>query len=478
MKIKQTLKKNKVLKAGTGYTISNYLLKGLGFITVPIFSRLLEISDFGIYNTFLSYEGILYLFIGVALHSSIKNAKYKFGQECLNAYTSSVTLVPLFISILYLIIGNLSLPIIQEIIAVDRLQLNLLIIFCWGTSILYIYQSRLVLDYDTKEYLGLSYFNAISCMTLSIALVLFVFPKQRYLGRIVGTVLPMALIAIWITIRLYKQAKPQIIAEYWKYGLKISIPIIPHGIGQVLLTSFDRIMITNMIGTSESGLYSFAYTIYSIILVTGNSISTVFEPWAYSKLSEGNKKELSKRASEFILGLAVLCAGTMLLAPELVLLLGSEKYRGAIPALTPVLFGGFFAMAYTMPSIIEYYKEKTSYIAIGTAMAAALNIVLNAWLIPKYGYIAAAYTTLVSYLVYYTYHSIIAYHLSGFWVIPLTVNLMATLLLSIVSFIALVFVDKIFVRYSVGVTIVLVVVIFLWKRWRWRSTFGNKEKSV
>ena len=39
---------NKVIKAGIGYTIGNYLLKGLSFLTVPLFSRLLDTSDYGI----------------------------------------------------------------------------------------------------------------------------------------------------------------------------------------------------------------------------------------------------------------------------------------------------------------------------------------------------------------------------------------------------------------------------------------------
>ena len=47
-KVTKELKKNKVLKAGIGYTIGNYFLKGLGFITVPIFSRLMAVSDYGI----------------------------------------------------------------------------------------------------------------------------------------------------------------------------------------------------------------------------------------------------------------------------------------------------------------------------------------------------------------------------------------------------------------------------------------------
>ena len=71
------LKSNKVIKAGLGYTIGNYFLRGLGFITVPIFARILTEEDFGIYNNFMAYEGIIYLLICLALHTCIKNAKYQ-----------------------------------------------------------------------------------------------------------------------------------------------------------------------------------------------------------------------------------------------------------------------------------------------------------------------------------------------------------------------------------------------------------------
>lgn len=100
--------------------------------------------------------------------------------------------------------------------------------------------------------------------------------------------------------------------------------------------------------------------------------------------------KLKKISSIYVIGISILCAGTMLLAPEIVLILGSEKYIDALPAIPPVLMGGFFALAYNIPSIIEYNKEKTVYIALGTIGAAGLNIVLNAYAIPLYGFVAAA----------------------------------------------------------------------------------------
>ena len=111
-------KEKSVLKAGIGYTFGNYFLKGLGFITVPVFARLLEKSDFGIYNTFLSYEGIVYLFIGLALHSSIKNAKYAYKIE-LDEYTSSITLIPTMITLFCLVVGNLFLSVMRNYILIN-----------------------------------------------------------------------------------------------------------------------------------------------------------------------------------------------------------------------------------------------------------------------------------------------------------------------------------------------------------------------
>ena len=462
-KVTKELKKNKVLKAGIGYTIGNYFLKGLGFITVPIFSRLMAVSDYGIYNTFLSYEGMLYLFIGLALHSSIKNAKYKYGDERLDSFTSSITIFPLIISCIALIMGNLFLPVINKFLSIGRVEYNLLIILCLCSSLLYVYQSRLVLEYNSKSYMKMSYFNALSSVAMSIILMLTLFKDQKYLGRICGSVIPMSILAVWILYSLYSKARPKRNKEYWKFALKISLPIIPHGVGQIILSSFDRVMITNYIGSTAAGLYSLAYTIYSIILVAGDSISTVYEPWAYEQFAEKRYDIVRKRSTIYIVLLAVVCSGAMLIAPELVRILGSQKYVDAIPAVTPILGAGFFAMAYNIPSTVEYYYGKTSFIAVGTVLAAVLNVATNAIFIPQYGYLAAAYTTLGSYMVYFIFHCIIAHRIIGQNIFSIKVLLTTVAGVSVIGVISLYYQNNYVVRYSFAAAVVVVVLVWLKK---------------
>ncbi len=49
---------------------------------------------------------------------------------------------------------------------------------------------------------------------------------------------------------------------------------------------------------------------------------------------------------------------------------------------------------------IEFYYEKKYLLVVAAIFAAVLNIGLNFWLIPIYGYVAAGYTTLISYFVF------------------------------------------------------------------------------
>ena len=67
--------------------------------------------------------------------------------------------------------------------------------------------------------------------------------------------------------------------------------------------------------------------------------------------------------------------------------------------------------------MMEYYLKKTQYIAAGTMAVALLNVLLNALCIPRFGYVAAAYTTVVSYALYYLFHTLLSRRLFGRWVV-------------------------------------------------------------
>lgn len=449
------IKSNKVAKAGIGYVIGNYLLKGLTFFSLPIFTRLLTTSDYGIYNTFIAYESIFFVIIGFAIHSSFKNAKYKYEEKYDEYVSSSFLLIIISFIIWFLIIFFFSF-ILLNIFNLDRISLYMLVLYSFSSAVISCVNSYLSLNFQYKSFIIISAINAISNILLSIILINTAFSSEKYLGRIVGTTIPAFLISIVLITIFFLNKKPKNCVQYWKWGLNYSLPIIPHGISQVILNQFDRIMIQNIIGSSEAGLYSFAYNIYTIINVTTTSLGNVWEPWFYEKMHNKEYPLIKKRSSEYVIGVLVFTLCVMLISPEIIKILGSESYWDAQYCVIPIIGAGYFTFLYTIPSSVEYYYSKTKYIALGTMGAALLNIILNYIFIYRYGYVAAAYTTLFTYLIYFFTHYVISRkifkeNIFNFKIILLSI----TILLGMIFFIN-VFINNMIIR----LIILIIVLIF------------------
>lgn len=447
----------KAVKAGLGYTVGNILIKGISFISIPVFARILTVGDYGIVNTFTAYVSIVSIVISFALHSSIKNAKIDY-KDRLKEYESSLLVIILinavFLSIVALIFGNF----LFEILSLEKSFLvELIVVESFGLSLITYYNCVLSVEYRFGEYLILSLAYSVMGIGLSIILALFVFPSQRWLGRILGTLVSAVIIAVYIIVRLFKSARPTVNTKFWKYGLKISLPIVPHGLSQIVLSQFDRLMINSTIGSVEAGLYSFAYNVGSIFTVVATSLDTAWTQWFFDLMSL-NKYEKIKRTANLYCGIVAIGAVVLLLiSPELIMLMGGKKYTDSIDAAFPIVLAMFFSYMYFFPASIEYYYKKTNLIAIGTITAAVLNIILNAIFIPRFGYIAAAYTTIACYFIYYIAHTILSYFVHGKWIYDMKVHFAVVALVTIIMVLCLLIKDYWIIRYLVLLLMVIAI---------------------
>ena len=137
-------------------------------------------------------------------------------------------------------------------------------------------------------------------------------------------------VAVNIIIEFWKREKPCKDLSLLKWGVKYSIPIIPHGLSQIVLNQFDRIMIMKM-GTDENaGIYSFAYNIYAIVQVTANSLDSVWGPWFYQKRKDNDLFSIRKYSGYYASYMALFSSAIIFMAPEIVKILASENYWDAI----------------------------------------------------------------------------------------------------------------------------------------------------
>jgi hypothetical protein len=142
------------------------------------------------------------------------------------------------------------------------------------------------------------------------------------------------------------------------------------------------------------------------MLATATNVA--WSPWSSEKIHEGKYETVRKASYYYILLFYCVVLGIFVLGPEVVLILGGEKYAEAVNVLPPVVMGAAFQFLYNLYVSLEQFAKKTVGMAFGTIAAALINIGLNWLLIPRYGYIAAAYTTLVGYACLLVIHFFLA----------------------------------------------------------------------
>ena len=397
---------SKAVKSSIWYTIANVSLRAVAIITTPIYTGMLTKADYGKANTFNSWIDVFNVFACLCVVYSIGRAKLDFKDKfdeymsALQGLSSSFGLVLLVFAFIFR--QALSGWIKYEV----PLAVGLFAYLCVSPSVEYMMQ-KCRYEYRYKENILISVITVVGQVGLSITLMLL-FNDNRYIGKILGVMIPTAAMGIVFYISFIVKGKVFYNRQYWTYALKIGLPMIPHALALILLAQMDRIMIKDMIGDADAGLYIFGYSFATLLMVFTNAIGQAWLPWFNETLFAGERTRIRQIQKKLVLLGCFLSFGFIVAAPEALMLLAisNDTYWIAKFVVPPIVLGTLAQYFYTNYVNVEIFLKKTPFIAIGSCLAAGINYVLNAVFIPRYGYISAAYTTLASYLVLMVLHFI------------------------------------------------------------------------
>jgi O-antigen/teichoic acid export membrane protein len=155
-----------------------------------------------------------------------------------------------------------------------------------------------------------------------------------------------------------------------------------------------------MKGLAETGVYSVGVRISTAILLVLIALRTAWPAFAYSIKDDDEAKRTYGYVLTYVLYLCCwLSLALSLLAPWLVRLLATPRFHRAEEVVPLLVFGGTAFIAFNVMSIGIGRAKQTQFNWVVTGTAALVNIGLNFALIPPYGMIGAAVSTLVAYLV-------------------------------------------------------------------------------
>lgn len=190
--------------------------------------------------------------------------------------------------------------------------------------------------------------------------------------------------------------------ELWGPLLAVGLRVGAAGVLVTLYVKLDQILVFEIAGAREAGLYGAVYRVLDQIQFIPISVMTTLFPLiASSHVSDpARTRRLLQLTSEYLTMASLpILAFTIVAAQPIVKLLFGGQLAGAAPAL-PILMGAFVSISFgylagNMVVILELQRAFLRYAAIGLG----LNVGLNVALIPSYGFLAAAWVTLLTEVV-------------------------------------------------------------------------------
>lgn len=446
--------------SGFFFIFAQLCARGLTFAMTPVYSRLLSESQYGVIRVYESWLLIAYTAMSLCLWRSVDVAKYDF-KEKYNEYVSSVH------SLSYIAIGvcfGLCLIFKEQVKKFCGMN-DLMFYICF--LYVFTYTSMLYIQRRDKQMLRYKFSTMATLLTiipgtlLSVALIYMGrvqgLTDQLVDRRVIGYYVPQIIGGAIVAIVIWTQGKCLYKKEYWKYGLAFSLPLIPEALSIQIMNQSDKIMIKNMIGDYESGIFALATTISFIIWILEDSVWNAWIPWLYEKISRNETKDVERPWTAVMHMFGVLSWILVMLAPEEILILGGSRYRAAVWLIAPMVSGTLFRFFSYSYSAIENYYKKTQYVAAGTIGTMILNVILNYVCILKFGYMAAAYTTAISYLILLIVQGILEYKVTGQVIVPLWKTVGIALVYGIINIVSMELYNVAwYVRYGVLLVVVLI----------------------
>ncbi len=184
-----------------------------------------------------------------------------------------------------------------------------------------------------------------------------------------------------------------------RYFLVRSWPLILSSMGSLLYLKLDQVMLGNYVDEQTLGVYSVAVRLaefwYFIPVIMGTTLMPII-------VGSKHDDELYHRRLQrmydgmFWLGMTIAVSTTLIAKPMVSFIFGAE-YAGAAGILTvyiwtcPAVFlGGILSKWLISEDLYRFSLQRHM-------LGAAVNLLLNVWLIPLYGGMGAAFATLISY---------------------------------------------------------------------------------
>ena len=463
----------KIAKNTTVLLLSQVISYILAFVYTIYTARYLGASGFGILSFALALGSILSIFTELGL-STLTVREVSRDKRLANKYIGNTLALKIILSTISLTLMFLVVSILDYSPDIAIIVYFITVSFVIGafTNIFYsIFQA-----YEEMEYQSIGMIiNSIIMFSGIILIINYQLSITNFaLIYLIASIISLIfgfIICIWKFIL----PKIDIDLNLWKFLIIEAIPLTLSSVFLLVAFKVDTILLQMINGNEAVGFYNAAYSLMTAL----SFLPSVYVVAIFPLLSQLNvsSKEMLKISYEksfkylLIIGLPI-AVGTTLIAGPIILLIYKSAFTPSIIALQiliwsiPIIF-----LNYIIGTAINSINKQRQMVK-STFIVMTMNIVLNLLLLPKYGYIAASFITVITELASFIFwfhimnvngydipvHKIsvkpvIASLIMGLFIALMNIfgiNLFIVILISIIIYFVVLFVLKTFSEEDIG----------------------------
>lgn len=400
--------KNRIVEIGRDsawYLIAMVASAFISFIAVPILTRIFDPGEYGVYalvSTSIMLASPLFF-------DWVSNAVIRFYPEYQNRgeldvfFTTVMHKAPYFllfvfgvalpVSVIFLPLGEYRLLVglgvaVFGLYTLFRVQLGIMrarqMAWQYAFFMVFISFGRFIVGAALVSWFGMGvegpFYGWLGALLLAIPVELLMLKLWKYMDR--------------------RKFSKQLQSAFVRYGL----PLILVTIFSEVLTAADRYMVQGFRGTFEVGLYSVVYTLVMNLeailasVITLGAVPVVFK--VYVNDGERVTVALVNRLTRYFLMVLVPAMFSIyILRYRIISVIASPQYMRSVSAVLPLTAGIFLSNIMWLPFLSFKVKKKTKVTLVPMGCGAAANIIFNFILIPRFGFVGAAWATLISYAI-------------------------------------------------------------------------------
>lgn len=372
----------------------------ISFLLLPLYTSKLSPEEYGTYDFFVTLSVFLLPIITLLMEESM----FRFLIDAEDEKSKKKVITA---TIAYTVFGSVLFTIIAALIMnFMHYEYTLVFIMFMISNVLIGLSNALSRGTGKIKLYSLSNF-ILGVSTIILNIVFIVNFKLGVNGLLWSNVIANSVTAIYILAKLHLMRyvnKEDFSRKVLSKMIRYSVPLVPNNLSWVIISLSDRLMLTQMAGTAQNGIYSIANKFPNIVYTCYGFFSTAWKESAAKILKEDNKvkyyNSIYRDVKNFLKAIVI---GLIAIMPFAFPLLVDSSYSDAyayIPILAISIY--YTNMSNFFGGIFGAYKD-TKIMGSTTIVAAIMNIVINLIFIPKFGIWAAVFSTLISNVVIYWY---------------------------------------------------------------------------